>query len=155
MGRSLSVHCHLMALIVCCSVQHKPSRQASPFTCTTSANHKEGGKDKRNLLFGRTKEIYGLDKMSVLGIQTNSPTTPKKTHILKRAQLGMTVDGQSCKALKANQVNRWRAMLGKKQICLTWRATQISTRPHSFWAFSFFSSSRGSPGRLQVADNSL
>lgn len=46
-------------------------------------------------------------------------------------------------------------MLGENQICLTWRATQISTRPHSFWAFSFFSSSRGSPGRLQVAGNSL
>lgn len=72
MGRSLSVHCHLMALIVCCSVQHKPSRQASPSTCTTSATHKGGrgvGGDKRNLPFGRTKERYVLDKMSVLGIQ--------------------------------------------------------------------------------------
>lgn len=96
--------------------------------------------------------------MSVLGIQIQiQPQHRKKQQqILKPAQLGMTVDGHLVRLSKQIKSIDWRAMLGKNQIRLTWRATPISTRPHSFWAFSlFFPSSRGSPGRLQVAGNSL
>lgn len=87
MARSFSVHCHLMALIVCCSVQHKPSRQASPFRFTTSV------KQESNLPFATTKERYGLNKMSALSLEIqNSPTTPKITFLnQRRSELLSTV----------------------------------------------------------------
>lgn len=85
MGRSLSVHCHLVALIVCCSVQHKPSRQASPFTCTTSANHKAGGIKIKEICLSvaQRKDTDWTKCQSWVFRYKFAHNTDKKTHILK------------------------------------------------------------------------
>lgn len=62
--RSLSVHCHFPALILCCSARHKLSRPASPSTSATRAN------PQIRSAFGGTKERHILqNKMSALHLQ--------------------------------------------------------------------------------------
>lgn len=66
----------------------------------------------------------------------------------------LRLQSTSCKAFKANQVSRWRAMLGSK-ICLTWRATPFSN--DSQFQDIFFSSqiSRQTAGPWQSLSEAL
>lgn len=105
-------------------MQHKLSRQASPSRFTTSAQAKNQiclRRLQRTDIDYKTKRQGSILKIKIF--QQHG-----KTHF-KCA--GLRLLSTSCKAFRANQVNRWRAMLGSK-ICLTWRATPDFYTTHSF-----------------------
>lgn len=131
-----------MALIVCCCVQHKLSRQASPSRFTTSANQ-----DSNLPLLQRTDTDYKTKcQRSILKLKFYQQH--QKTRF-KSAELRLLCRPTSCKALKANQVNRWRAMLGKRN------PSYLASYPDFYTTHSFRVFFHGSPARLQVADNSV
>lgn len=125
MARSLSVHCHFLALILCCSARHKLSRPASPSTSTTSAN------PQIKSAFGGTKDRYILqNKMSALHLQIQI----QQQHTKKGARFKSTrlrLLSTSCKALKADQVGHWWAMLARRNLSYLASHPGFYT-PHSF-----------------------
>lgn len=89
-ARSLSVHCHFMASIVCCSVKHKLSRQASSSRSTTSADRQS------NLPLAQRTDVDNKTKCQRSTLKLKYSDT--KTYILnKQSRLLST----SCKALKS------------------------------------------------------